>query len=120
MYIVQGKQAQAEYLVGDVKMPDVGAGEPRARRAVARLVDWLGVVAEFGSLDVETAVGGKSSPVSPHSGWRDAIEKVNPAQDSFDDVFGEADTHQVAGPVSRESIVYHIEHLVHRRLLFAD
>ena len=37
---MQGEEAQPEYLVGHEQMPDVGAGEPGARRATAIGVEW--------------------------------------------------------------------------------
>jgi hypothetical protein len=52
MYIVQGKEAEAEYLVGDEEMPDVRSAEPRARRAVALRIERTRICAELRALDV--------------------------------------------------------------------
>src|SRR5690349_13332487 len=72
MYIVQGQQAQAEYLVRREEMPNVRARESATCRAVACVVQWPPVGAEFGTLDVETAVARESGAVAPHARRSDA------------------------------------------------
>src|ERR1700730_11074770 len=58
MYIVQGEEAEAEYLVRHEKVADVGPGESGAGGAVAIDVERLGIGPVFGALDVEAPVSG--------------------------------------------------------------
>src|SRR3954466_5193493 len=120
MYIVQGEEAQSEYLVRHEKVPDVGAAESRTRRAIAVGIEWARVGAVLGALDVEATVAGEDCAVASHPGWRDAVEQIDAAADSFDEVFGETDTHQVARMCFRQRVVDDFEHLVHRVLFLAD
>ena len=61
MYIVQGEQAQLEYLVGDEEVSEVRPAESGAGRAMAIGVERPRVGAIFGALDVEAAVVGGAS-----------------------------------------------------------
>src|ERR1041384_7659105 len=74
MYIVQGQQAKAEDLVRGVEVPEVGAREPRARGAVAALVQRPLVRAELGALDVEPPVGGERRAVAAHARGSHTVE----------------------------------------------
>src|SRR5215218_4106944 len=120
MYIVQGQQAESQDLVADVEMTDVGSGKSRARRAGAGLVERSWIVPEFGSLDIEPSIGGEDGAISSHSRRGDAVKEVYSAADSFDDVIGKPNAHEITGPVFHQGIVYDVEHFVHRRFLFAN
>jgi len=52
MYIVQGEEAEAEYLVRHEEMPDVRSAEPGARGAVALRVARTRIGAKLRALDV--------------------------------------------------------------------
>src|SRR3954464_226604 len=119
MYIVQGEEAQSEYLVRHEKVPDVGAAESRTRRAIAVGIEWARVGAVLGALDVEAAIAGEDRAVASHPGWRDAVEEIDAAADSFDEIFGKSNPHQVARMGLRQRVVNDVEHLVHRVLLLA-
>src|SRR5688572_15194362 len=97
MYIVQGEEAQPEYLVRDEEVPDVGSAESRAGGAIAIGVERLGIGAELGALDIEAPVPREDRPVPPHPGRRHAIEQIDPATYRFYQILGEADSHEIAG-----------------------
>ena len=120
MYIVQGEQAQAEHLVGDVEVADVGAGESAARGALALVVERPRVGAELGALDVEAAVAREDGAVAAHARRCDAVEEIDAAEHALDEVLGKADAHEVARAVARELGVDDLEDAVHVGLGFAD
>src|SRR6266550_2950332 len=120
MYIVQGEEAQPEYLVGDEEVPDVRSAESRTGGAVTVDVEWPRIGAELGALDVESAVPGKDRSVPAHPGGCDAINEVDTAAYRLDEIFREAHAHQIPGVRFRESVIHHLDHLVHRFLFFSD
>src|SRR2546423_6178897 len=120
MYIVQGEQAEAEYLVGHEEMSDVGAAESSAGRAIAIGVERPGIGPEFSALDVEPPVARERSAVSSHSRRGDAVEQVDAAANAFDQVLGKPDAHQIARVSLRQRVVDDFDHLVHGVLVFPD
>src|SRR5688572_9599398 len=120
MYIVQGEQAEAEYLVGDVEVPDIGAGEARAGGTVAGGVQGARIGPEFSALYVQPPFMGEDRAVPSHARRRDAIEQIDAAANALDEIFREAHAHEVSRACAGKSVVVHFEHLVHRQLLFAD
>src|SRR5687768_16355807 len=73
MYIVQGEQAEAEYLVGSVEVAYVGAGESRTRRAATRFVQWPRISLELGTLDVDPPIHRPCGSIAAHPGWCHAV-----------------------------------------------
>src|SRR5688572_4406896 len=120
MYIVQGEQADAEYLVAHEEMPNVGAAETTAGDTLAGLVERQGVVPVLGPLDVDAAGAREDGSVSPHARGGDAVEHVDSASDALDQVSGKPDAHEVARACAGKRLVDDVEHLVHRGLLLAD
>src|SRR5438270_431823 len=120
MYIVQGEEAQPEYLVGHEQVPDVGAGEPGARRAIAIGVEWPWIGAVIGALDVEPTVPSEHRAVASHPRRRHAVEEVDAAPNALDEIFGKTNAHQVAWMLLRQGVIDDIDHLVHRVFLLAD
>src|SRR5688500_3799469 len=59
MYIVQGEKAQPQHFVGREEMPDVRAGEARARAAAALLVDRPRIRAQLGPPHVQSPLAGE-------------------------------------------------------------
>src|SRR5678810_988452 len=55
-----------------------------------------------------------------HPGRGYAVEQVDSSSDSFDDVFGKSNSHEVARPVLIERAVDDVEHLVHGWFCFAN
>src|SRR6476646_4977323 len=96
MYIVQGQQAQAEYLVGDEEVPDVGTAESHAGGAIAVGGKRSRIGAILRPLDVETSVAHEYRSIAAHARWCDAVEQIDAAPDRFDQILGEPDPHQVA------------------------
>src|SRR5688572_28111189 len=120
MYIVQGEQADAEYLVAHEEMPNVRAAETTAGDTLTALVERQGVVPVLGPLDVETAGAREDGSVSPHARRGDAVEHVDSASDALDQISGKPDAHEVARACAGKGFVDDVEHLVHRRLFLAD
>src|SRR5688572_20051941 len=120
MYIVQGEEAEPEYLVGDVEMPDVGSAESSAGGAIAVDVErsWIG--AELGALDVEPAVPREDSAIPSHARWCHAVEQIDTSPNRLNAVFGEAHTHEIARISLGQRFVHDVEDLIHRVLLLAD
>src|SRR5262249_42429407 len=115
-----GKQAKPEDLVRREEVADVRARESAARRAIAFLVEWPLVEAEFSPLDVEPAVARERRAVPPHPRRRDAIEEVDAATDALDEVLGKAHAHEIARRFARQLGVDDVEDAVHVRLGLAD
>ena len=63
---------------------------------------------------------GERGAIPAHARGRDAVEQVDAAPDSLDEVLGKADPHQVARPIARERLAHHVEDLVHRGFFLAD
>src|SRR5687767_11395998 len=120
MYIVQGQQAEPEYLVGDEKVADVCAGEAGTGRAIAVDVERPRVGAEFGALDVQPALMGEDRPVATDPGWGDTVEKIHSPRHALDEVFRKPHSHQVARVSPWQCVVDYVQHLVHRWLFFAN
>src|SRR5687768_6477897 len=120
MYIVQGEQAEAEYLVGDVEVPDIGAGEARAGGTVAGGVQGARIGPEFSALYVLPPFMGEDRAVPSHARRRDAIEQIDAAANAFNEILRETDAHEIPWVCTGKRVVDHIEHLMHRRLLLAD
>ena len=118
MYIVQGEQAKAEDLVRREEVPDVGARESAARRAVALRVERTPIGAKLGALDVETSIARERGTVASHPCRRDAIEKIHTASHAFHQVFRESHTHEIARPVRRQHVVDDFEDAIHVLLRF--
>src|ERR1700694_985804 len=96
MYIVQGEEAEPQYLVRHEEMPDVRSAEAGARGAIAIRVKGARIGAELRALDVQSPVPRESGAVSSHPRRRNAVEEVNAPANPLDQIFGEADSHQVA------------------------
>ncbi|HJX76483.1 MAG TPA: hypothetical protein VJ247_08995, partial [Gaiella sp.] len=120
MYIVQGKQAKPEDLVGGEEVTDVAAREARARRAIALIIERARIGAKLGAFDVQAAVASERGTVSSHARRCDAVEEIDAAADAFDEVFGEADAHEVARPVAWELGIDDLEDAIHVGLRFTD
>src|SRR6267378_1316881 len=118
MYIVQGEEAEPQDLLRHEEMPDVRSAEAGARGAIALRVKGVRIGAELRALDVQSPVPGESGPVPPHARWRDAVEEVHAAANPLDQIFGEADSHQVARVSPGKRLVDYLEHLVHCVLFF--
>src|SRR3954468_21590362 len=101
-------------------MADVGAAESPAGGAIALGIERTRVRAILGALDVEPTVAGEHRPVPSHPRRRDAVEQVDSAANSLDQIFREADSHQIAGMDTRQRTVDDLEHLVHGALFLAD
>src|SRR5690348_10913020 len=84
MYIVQGKQAKPEDLIGHEEMPDVRPRKSSAGAAIALLVQRTFVRAELGALDVEAAVPRERRAIATHSCGRHAVVEIDAAKDAFD------------------------------------
>src|SRR5688572_17172726 len=102
MYIVQGEKSQPEDLVGHEQVPDVGTGEPGARRAPAHLVNgpWIG--SQLRSPHVEPTGAGEGGAVPSHPRRRNAVEEVDAARDTLDEVLREPHAHQVSRVILRQ------------------
>src|SRR6187551_512133 len=96
MYIVQGEEAEAEYLVRNEKVADVGPAESRAGRAIAVGIEGSRVGTELVALDVEPAIAGEHCAIASHSGGSDAVEQSDAPADSLDQIFGESHSPEVA------------------------
>src|SRR4051812_27315155 len=118
MYIVQGEQAQPEHLIGDEEVPQVAAGKPAACGTIAGVVERTRIGAKLGAFDVEPAVAREGGAVASHTGRRDAIEQVDPAQHSLDQILGESDAHEVARMVAWQLSVEDLQDAVHVGLRF--
>src|SRR6185503_15387113 len=102
MYIVQGEQAESQDLVRYKKMADVCPAEPGTGGAVAGLVERAPVVAVFCALDVDASRRSECRAIAAHACWSDAVEQIDSSPNSFDDVLGESNSHEVAWLVSSE------------------
>lgn len=100
--VVVGGESVAEEFVVAEEVVEVGEAELLAGEAVAGGVDGLVAFSVGGVADVEPAVVGEEGAVTAEPGGEDAIEHVDAAGDAFDEVFGAADAHEVAGPVDGE------------------
>src|SRR5688572_33156550 len=101
-------------------MPDVGAGEARARGTVAGSIERPRIRTEFSPLDVQPAFMGEDGAVPSHARRCDAVEQIDAATDALDQVLRKADAHQVAWVGAWKGRVDHLEHLVHRGFFFTD
>src|SRR6266478_8679982 len=119
MYIVKGEEAEPEYLVRDEKVAEVGPAESRAGGAVTIRVEWPGIRAKLGALDVQPPVSREDRAIPPHPGRRHAVNQVNPSANRFDEILGKAYAHQITGMRFRKGLVHDLDHLVHRVLIFA-
>lgn len=94
-------------------MADIRAGEGFAGVTIAGLVNGLLVAGEGGVHQVEASLRRKGGVVARQAGRQDTIEDVHAAQDTVDQIFGCADSHQVARLVFRQQRGDHIQHGVH-------
>src|SRR2546428_4623507 len=120
MYIVQGEEAQPEYLVRDEKVADVGSAESRASGAVAFRIEWSRIGAILGALDVQAPLAGEGGAISAHSSRSHAVEQVHASTNCFDQIFRESHSHQIARVRFWQRVVDDFDHLVHRVLFLAD
>src|SRR5438034_4995714 len=120
MYIVQGEEAQPEYLVRDEKVADVGSTESSAGGTVAVRIEWARIGAILGALDVETTVSSEGGAIPAHARRGHAVEQVHAAPNRFDQVLGKSYTHQVARMRFRQRVVDDFDHLVHRVFFLAN
>src|ERR1700682_404320 len=118
MYIVQGEEAQPQDLFRHEEMPDVCSAEAGARGAIALGVERARIGAELRALDVQSPVPRESGAIPPHPSRCDAIEEVHASANPLDQIFREADSHQVARVSPGKSLVDYLEHLVHCSLFF--
>src|SRR5687768_10822685 len=120
MYIVQGEEAQPEYLVGDEEVPDIGAAESYAGGAIAFRIERLRIGAELGALYVEPAIAGEDGAVPTHARGCHAVEQIDAAPDRLDQVFGEPDAHQVARMSLWQRVIHDLDDLVHGVFFLTD
>src|SRR5207253_5151575 len=105
MYIVQGEEAQPEYLVRDEKVADVGSAESGAGGAVAFRIEWSRIGAILGALDVQAYLARERRTISSHPSRSHAVEQVRTSTNRFDQVFGESHSHQIARMGFRQRVV---------------
>ena len=117
---MEREQAQAEQLVLVHEMPDVGAAEPRARRAVAVRVDRLRVAREPRVAEIEAALRRERAAGAGRPRRQDAVEHVDPRLDDLEDPFRVADPHEVARLLGRHQRRCPVRHLEHRSAVLAD
>src|SRR5688500_12355929 len=120
MYIMQRQETQPKHLVAGEEVADVGPREPRARRALAAVVERARVRSQLGAPDVELPIAGERGTLAAVARRGDAVEEIDAPRDALDEVLWEADAHEVAGFVLRQLVVNDLEHLVHLRLGLAD
>src|SRR5690606_11890296 len=87
--------------------------ERAAGVAVAGRVQRRGILPELRTLQVQPSLTGKGCAVPAHAGRGHAVEEVNASRNALNEVFGKADTHQVARAIRRQRGVAHLEHGVH-------
>src|SRR5262249_1647269 len=85
------------------EVPEVRAGEARARRARATFVEWTWIPLVESVTEVHAAGGRQRGTRATHPGRQDAVKDVDPPLDHLEDTLGIADAHEVPGPVRREA-----------------
>src|SRR2546421_3328505 len=96
-------------------MADERARVPVAHRAGAIFIQRLLVQAIAGVLDVQLASRGKRLPSPSIARRQHAIKHVDTACDSFDQIFGSADPHQISWLIdghARGDVFYHVHHYI--------
>ena len=98
---------------GALGVPQVGAAEIAAHRAIALGVDGALVLFVFQVLDVDDAAPGIQVAVAGVAAGHDAVEQVHPAPDALDDIAGGAYPHQIADLVLWHKGLHRADHPVH-------
>src|SRR5207245_1704361 len=118
--VVEREQSMREELAGHEEVPEVGAREAAARVALAIGVE-RGAVARVPSLfERDGAVDREGLAVARVARREHAVEYVDAARDRLDEVFGLADSHEVARPLRGHEARDQLGQIVHRRLWLAD
>src|SRR5690349_14189956 len=109
-----------ENLVGDEEMADIRSREATARGTVAPFIERARIGAKLSALDVDASLGRERRAVPSHARRRDAIEEIDTATHTFDEILRKAHAHQVSRPIVWQRVVHDLENAVHVRLRFAD
>ncbi len=94
---MDGCQAEVGDLSGSEEVAQVGAGVGLADHTATLGIDWALVGGVAGFFDVDLAKRGKEGAVAGVAGGHNTVEHIDPTVDIFDQIFGGADPHQVAG-----------------------
>jgi hypothetical protein len=93
MEVVNGIEAGSQHFATLVEMTKVGPGIILAGITAAGFVRWAGIVRELAVADLENAIRNKQETVPRVAGRHDAIEHVDSAPHSLNEVLGSSHTH---------------------------
>ena len=94
--VVDGVQDLRQQFVGCIKMTQVGPGVALADATGAIGIKWIGILSIAGLLDRNFSFGSEKQAVTRGAGGQDAIHHVDAKICILDNLFGCADSHQVA------------------------
>ena len=111
--VMDGYKGSGQQLLRHDQVTKVGTREGPAGIAIAGFVDRAFVAGEGGVHEVEPPIGGEGRMMAGQTGRQDTIEDIDAAQHPVDQVFGSADTHQIARLVFGVEGLHYIQHGVH-------
>jgi hypothetical protein len=93
--IMQAVNLGRKNLTGMIEMAQIAAREMTTAVTVARLIQWTGIVREFGPFDVDLSLRGekRSGPSIP--GRKNTIEEIITTAHGKNQIFGPSDPHEI-------------------------
>ena len=100
--VVDGANLQAQNFLGTYKVVEVSEGVDSVGLGGARGVDGLEAALPLLVFDIDCAFSGEQQSVTSIERGHNAVEHIDSALDSFEDILGCSHTHQIAWFTSRK------------------
>lgn len=110
--IVQREQARAEHLLAHEQVPNVRAVVVGAARTPTPFHNWPAIGAKSTLPNLRGAVGREGRAMAPEPCGRHTVEEVNAAANSFYNVVGMSNPHEVARQRARQHRINRLEHFI--------
>ncbi|STQ13800.1 Uncharacterised protein [Enterobacter cloacae] len=110
---MNGIETRAQNLIATIEMMQIRARIIATGVAIALGIERTGVTLMLRVTDFHHAIGNKQMTVTCVTGWHDAVEHIDAAAHTFNQIFWLTHTHQVTGFIRRDLRADMFQNTVH-------